>query len=147
MPFTTVRVPKRFVMPFTSIARSPSQVPPGATAASAIVTRWAREASAKYTVTSAGPARVFGIAGKGRVAPGFDADLTIVDLAARRTIRNGEQATRCGWTPFDGTKVVGWPMATVLRGKVVMRDGQVVGEPGGRPLRFIDAMPPSAAVE
>ncbi|MCA9680071.1 MAG: dihydroorotase [Kofleriaceae bacterium] len=98
-------------------------------------------------LTSAGPARVFGIAGKGRVAPGFDADLTIVDLAARRTIRNGEQATRCGWTPFDGTKVVGWPMATVLRGKVVMRDGQVVGEPGGRPLRFIDAMPPSAAVE
>jgi len=97
-------------------------------------------------LTSAGPARVYGIAGKGRIALGFDADLTIVDLAAQRTIRNGEQASRCGWTPFDGRKVTGWPVATILRGHVVMRDGQLVGTAHGRPLQFIDALAASPPV-
>ncbi len=92
----------------------------------------------------AGPARIYGIAGKGRLAVGGDGDLAIVDLAAQRTIRNGEQATRVGWTPYDGKKVTGWPIATVLHGKVVMRDGQLVGEPAGRVLAFADALPGSA---
>ncbi len=93
-------------------------------------------------LTSAGPARVFGLAGKGRLAVGFDADLTLVDLATQRTIRNGEQATRVGWTPFDGMKVTGWPVATVVRGHLVMRDGQVLGEPCGQLLGFADALSP-----
>lgn len=97
-------------------------------------------------LTSAGPARVYGIAGKGRIAVGHDADLTLVDLAAQRTIRNGEQATRVGWTPYDGRKVTGWPVATVLRGHVVMRDGQLLGEPHGHPLAFVDALPAGAPV-
>jgi dihydroorotase len=91
-------------------------------------------------LTSAGPARIYGIAGKGRLAVGFDADLTVVDLSAQRTIRNGDQATRCGWTPFDGMKVTGWPVATILRGHVVMRDGQLVGEPHGHPLAFTETL-------
>src|SRR6185369_5610188 len=53
-------------------------------------------------LASAGPARAFGLAGKGSIALGYDADLTLVDLAAERKIRNGDQATRVGWTPFDG---------------------------------------------
>ena len=97
-------------------------------------------------LTSAGPARVYGIAGKGRIAVGYDADLTLVDLAAERTIRNGEQATRVGWTPYDGMKVTGWPVATVLRGHVIMRDGQLLGEPHGHPLAFVDALPGGAPV-
>lgn len=91
----------------------------------------------------AGPARVYGLAGKGRLAVGYDADLTLVDLATRRTIRNGDQASRIGWTPYDGLTVTGWPVATVLRGALAMRDGQLVGEPRGEPLRFVDTLPPA----
>ena len=91
-------------------------------------------------LTSAGPARVWGLAAKGRLAVGFDGDLTLVDLSARRTIRAADQASRCGWTPFDGVEVTGWPIATVVRGHVVMRDGQLLGDPVGRPLRFAETL-------
>src|SRR5262249_14433004 len=53
-------------------------------------------------LTSSGPARIFGIAKKGRIALGFDADFTVVDLKGKHTITSAEQATRAGWTPFDG---------------------------------------------
>ena len=84
----------------------------------------------------AGPARLFGIAAKGRIAVGYDADFTIVDLKARRAITDEWIASRCGWTPFAGATVTGWPIATVIRGQVVMRDDEVVGKPAGRPIRF-----------
>jgi dihydroorotase len=87
-------------------------------------------------LTSAGPQRLFGILGKGRIAVGYDADLTIVDLAATRTIRNADQACKVGWTPFDGLEVTGWPIMTVIRGSVVMRDGALLGQAAGRPVRF-----------
>jgi dihydroorotase len=87
-------------------------------------------------MTSAGAQRVFGIAGKGRMAEGYDADLTIVDLNARRTITHAEMATRSGWTPFDGMEAKGWPVATIVRGRVVMRDGEVMAEGTGAPVRF-----------
>ena len=60
-------------------------------------------------LTSAGPARVYDVASKGRIALGYDADLTIVDLNASRTIENQQMASRCGYTPFDGMRVTGWP--------------------------------------
>ncbi len=87
-------------------------------------------------LTSAGPARIFGITGKGRTAVGYDADFTIVDLKAERIITNDWIASRCGWTPFDGKRVTGWPTATIVRGRVVMRDGQLLGAPSGLPVRF-----------
>jgi dihydroorotase len=89
-------------------------------------------------LTSAGPARVFGLAGKGGIARGLDADLVLVDLGRRETITSRSMRSRCGWTPFDGQVVTGWPVATVLRGHVVMRDGEVLGPPRGEPLRFAD---------
>lgn len=92
-------------------------------------------------LTSAGPARIFGIEGKGRIAVGFDADLTLVDLAARRTIRNGWIASRCGWTPYDGKTITGWPIHTVVRGHVVVRDETLVGQAQGEPLRFLESWP------
>ena len=58
-------------------------------------------------LTSHGPQRIFGLADKGRLAEGFDADLTIVDLNARRTIRHEDMASRAGWTPFDGFEAKG----------------------------------------
>ena len=92
-------------------------------------------------LTSAGPARIYGIAGKGRVALGYDADFTLVDMKAERTITNQWIVSRCGWTPFDGRKVKGWPMATIIRGRLVMSDGQLIGDPAGRPVRFHEAYP------
>ena len=94
-------------------------------------------------LTSAGPQRVFGIAGKGRIALGYDADFTLVDLNAKRTIRAADQATKAGWTPFDGFEADGWPMATIVRGHVVMRDGAVVAPGLGVPIRFVETLQPS----
>jgi dihydroorotase len=83
-----------------------------------------------------GPNRIFGIAGKGRLAAGYDADFTIVDLKRRETIRDAQQATRVGWTPFDGMTVTGWPAMTIIRGRTVMREGEIPGPAAGEPVRF-----------
>jgi dihydroorotase len=91
-------------------------------------------------LTSHGPARLFQIAGKGRLAAGYDADFTIVDLKLRRTISNNWIASRCGWTPYDGFDVQGWPVGTLLRGRRVMWEGNILGSPEGEPLRFLDAL-------
>ena len=87
-------------------------------------------------LTSHGPNRLFGIRGKGRIAVGYDADLTIVDLQRRATITNAWIQSRCGWTPYDGVSVQGWPIGTVVRGKRVMWDGAIAGPAQGRPVRF-----------
>jgi len=92
-------------------------------------------------LTSAGPQRLFGIAGKGRIAVGYDADLTIVDLKAERIIENAWIGSKCGWTPFAGRKVTGWPVGTVVRGGIAMWDGEIGREASGQPVRFGEALP------
>lgn len=92
-------------------------------------------------LTSHGPQRIFGMARKGRIAVGYDADLTIVDLAARRTITNEWIASRCGWTPYDGRTVTGWPIGTVVRGRRVMWEDEILGEARGEPVLFLEALP------
>jgi dihydroorotase len=84
----------------------------------------------------AGPARVYGVVGKGRLAAGYDADFTLVDMKAQRRIENGWIVSPCGWTPFDGMSVTGWPVATIVRGHAVMRENAVLGAPRGRLVRF-----------
>jgi dihydroorotase len=91
-------------------------------------------------LTSAGPARLFQIARKGRVAVGYDADFTVVDLKRRETIRNGWIASRCGWTPYDGKEVLGWPVGTFVRGARVMWEGEVLTPSTGRAIRFLEAL-------
>jgi len=91
-------------------------------------------------LTAHGPARIYGIAGKGRLAKGYDGDFTIVDLKARRTITNDWVRSKCGWTPFDGRAVVGWPVATVIRGRIVMREDELLGAPSGAPVRFQETL-------
>ena len=91
-------------------------------------------------LTSAGPARLFGMAGKGRVAAGYDADLTLVDLKRRETIRNDWIASRCGWTPYDGREVTGWPVGTFVRGAKAMWEGELVTPATGAPVRFHAAL-------
>lgn len=85
---------------------------------------------------AAGPARVYGLVGKGRLAAGYDADFTLVDMAARRTIEDSWIVSPCGWTPFAGKNITGWPIATIVRGRTVMRDDAVLGAPIGRLARF-----------
>ena len=91
-------------------------------------------------LTSAGPARIFGIAGKGRIAVGYDADLTVVDLKRRETITDAWIASRSGWTPYDGKTVTGWPVGTVVRGRRVMWDGELVAPSTGRAVRFVETL-------
>lgn len=91
-------------------------------------------------LTSAGPARLFGIVGKGRIAAGFDADFTVVDLNRRQKIEDRWIASRCGWTPYAGKDVVGWPVGTIIRGVRVMWQGEVLAPGGGRPVRFGQAL-------
>jgi dihydroorotase len=91
-------------------------------------------------MTSHGPNRLFGIANKGRIAAGYDADLTIVDLKRRETITNGWIASKVGWTPYDGVTVTGWPVGTVVRGRRVMWQGELVAPAAGRPIRFLEAL-------
>jgi dihydroorotase len=84
----------------------------------------------------AGPARVYGLVGKGRLAAGYDADFTLVDMKAQRRIEESWIVSPCGWTPFAGMEITGWPMATIVRGRTVMRDDEVIGTPQGQLVRF-----------
>lgn len=87
-------------------------------------------------MTSHGPNRLFGIAGKGRLAVGYDADLTIVDLKRQKTITNDWVKSRAGWTPYDGVQVTGWPVGTIVRGNKVMWEGELVTPSKGQPIKF-----------
>ena len=91
-------------------------------------------------MTSAGPARLFQIAGKGRVAVGYDADLTVVDLKRETTITDAWIASRAPWTPYDGKRVKGWPVGTIVRGRRVMWEGELTAPSGGEPVRFSETL-------
>ncbi|MET0867872.1 MAG: dihydroorotase, partial [Pseudorhodoplanes sp.] len=91
-------------------------------------------------LSSAGPARLFGIARKGRIAVGYDADLTVVDLKRRETITDSWVASRAGWTPYHGKSVTGWPVGTVVRGNRVMWEGELVTPSQGERVRFLETL-------
>ena len=86
------------------------------------------------------PCRVFKVKNKGRLRQGFDADITIVDLKKQKTIQNSWIASKCGWTPFDGMKVTGWPTHTIVGGHVVMENDQVIAPSLGQPVNFEDTL-------
>ncbi|MEO0983858.1 MAG: dihydroorotase [Pseudomonadota bacterium] len=95
-------------------------------------------------LTSAGPQRVFGIVNKGRIAEGYDADFTLVDLKRKESITTEWSASKCGWTPYDGFEATGWPISTIIRGRTVMRDGEILIKGGGKPVRFLETLEPAA---
>lgn len=96
----------------------------------------------KFTeLVTENPCRVFGVKNKGRLRQGYDADITIVDLKKEMTIDNSWIASRCGWTPFHGMKVTGWPTHTIVSGKLVMENDQVVLPSQGQPVDFLDKTP------
>ena len=90
-------------------------------------------------LSSHGPNRIFGIARKGRIAAGYDADFTIVDMKRSETITNDQAASKAGWTPYHGKTVTGWPVGTVVRGNIVMWEGDIVAAGRGRPVEFSEA--------
>lgn len=92
-------------------------------------------------LSSHGPSRLFGMARKGRIAAGYDADFTIVDMKRRETITNAQAGSRAGWTPYDGRQVTGWPVGTVVRGNRVMWEGEIVSPGLGQPVLFSEALP------
>ena len=71
---------------------------------------------------------------------GYDADFTIVDLNKTRVIENNWIASKAGWTPYDGLRVKGWPILTIINGKVIMREDQVLGKPEGKKFIFSDTI-------
>ena len=85
----------------------------------------------------AGPARVYGVVGKGRLAAGYDADFTLVDMRRQRVIEESWIVSPCGWTPFAGMKITGWPVATIVRGAAEMREDEVLGTPRGKLVKFL----------
>ena len=82
------------------------------------------------------PCKIFGIKNKGYIKEDFDADLTIIDINKEQTIKDEMIASKCGWTPFNNFTVKGFPVATIVNGKVVMSDGKVNIEGSGQPLEF-----------
>jgi dihydroorotase len=88
---------------------------------------------------SYGPERIHGLVNKGRIKKGYNADFTIVDLNKEITITNAQQKSKTGWTPFDGMKVKGWPIMTIIRGHIVMREDEML-EPIGKPVLFKETL-------
>lgn len=91
-------------------------------------------------LTSAGPSRIFGIARKGRIARGYDADFAIVDLKRSEVLKREWIASKCGWSPYEGRLLKGWPVHTVLRGEIAVRDGALQASARGREARFVETL-------
>jgi dihydroorotase len=87
-----------------------------------------------------GPHRLHQIAGRGRISLGYYADLTIVDLKAKRTIKNADQLSKSQWTPYDGMQVIGWPTMTIVNGVVAMQDGELTYEKCGDVVKFRETL-------
>lgn len=92
-------------------------------------------------LSSHGPQRIFGMARKGRIAAGYDADFTVVDMKRRETILNEQAGSKAGWTPYHGRQVTGWPVGTIIRGKRVMWEAEIVEAGQGEPVLFSEALP------
>jgi dihydroorotase len=82
------------------------------------------------------PARVWDIVNKGRIAVGYDADLVLVDVAKKQVVRNEDQLTKCGWSPWHGETLTGWPVRTWVMGREVYRDGTVIDTCRGSEANF-----------
>ena len=85
---------------------------------------------------SAAVAKAYKIPNKGKIAPGFDADLVLVDLDNYRLVVREEMVTKCGWSPFEGWNLTGWPVVTVVGGKVVFENGKLNTTVRGEALTF-----------
>ncbi|MDV3002104.1 MAG: Dihydroorotase [Chroococcopsis gigantea SAG 12.99] len=81
-------------------------------------------------------AKAYKIPGKGAIVVGYDADLVLVDLNNYRPVLRSELQTKCGWSPFEGWNLTGWPVVTIVNGEIVYQGGEFAGEAKGRALQF-----------
>lgn len=114
-----------------------------------LVSRGAMSLERYVAISSAAPARAWGLYGrKGVIRPGADADLVLVDLKRTETLSAARLSSRGKVSPYEGMRVTGWPVATLVRGKPVMRDGDITAEPGwGREVRQTMPAPAPKNVE
>ena len=82
------------------------------------------------------PVKIFGIKNKGYIKKNFDADFTIIDLKKVIEIKNENIQSKCGWSPFNGNKFKGTPVATIVNGEIKMKNGKLLGQPSGKPMLF-----------
>ncbi len=87
-------------------------------------------------LTAYGPQRIFNLRNKGRIALGYDADFTIVDLKRQETITDKWIESRCSWTPYNSKSVQGWPVGTYVRGHCAMWMGEIAPKAFGEPVKF-----------
>ena len=85
---------------------------------------------------STNPAKLYKVINKGEIKLNNDADLTIIDLNKEVKIKDDMMANKSGWTPFNNKNVKGWPIMTIVNGNIVMRDGELIGKPIGKPVSF-----------
>lgn len=85
---------------------------------------------------SAAVAKAYGIPNKGLIEPGYDADLVLVDLDNYHPVLREEVVSKCGWSPFEGWNLTGWPVVTIVGGQVVYEKGQLHTEVRGQALSF-----------
>ncbi|CAI3932115.1 Dihydroorotase or related cyclic amidohydrolase (AllB) (PDB:1J79) [Commensalibacter communis] len=88
-------------------------------------------------VMAANPARIYGMPTKGRIQVGYDADFTLVDMGKKNRITNDWIASPAGWTPYDQVEVKGWPMVTIVKGRVVMQNDEMLETPKGQLVNFL----------
>ena len=86
------------------------------------------------------PARVWDIVNKGRIKVGYDADLTLVDLNRKQVVLNEQQLTKCGWSPWHGVELTGWPVSTWVAGRLVYHEDKVVSDEPGHEAVFDHAL-------
>ncbi|MCK4531262.1 MAG: amidohydrolase family protein, partial [Candidatus Aenigmarchaeota archaeon] len=82
------------------------------------------------------PAKIFKIKNKGFIEEGNDGDLTVIDMKLRKKVRNDGLFTKCGWSPFDGFELQGWPVITIVNGKVIFENGEVYRERNGKGVEY-----------
>jgi len=82
------------------------------------------------------PADLFGVKNKGRIEEGFDADLVVVDMDLEKKVENKNLFTKCGWSPYDGMSLKGWPIMTFVNGELVFKQGEFVGDKVGKEVNF-----------
>ena len=82
------------------------------------------------------PCKIYDVLNKGKIKIGYDADLTIIDLNKEFIISNNWIASKSKWTPFDNQKIKGMPIFTIVNGKIVMSENEIISQPSGKVVRF-----------
>ena len=83
------------------------------------------------------PAELYSLANKGFLKEGFDADIAVVDMDILHEARNDEVVSKCGWTPYAGMNLKGWPVMTFVRGALVMEGRKIVSGASGKEVDLV----------